>query len=336
MKEARGTAPLLVMRIAVTGATGFIGSHVVEALALRGHHVTCLARNPDRTRELSDLSLRFVYGSLDSSRALADLVDGQEAVVHVAGLTKAPSLQEYVRVNVGGTESLLSAIRGNSAHLQRLVFFSSAEAMGPSPGGRPLTEEMVPQPFSAYGKSKIMAENCLERLAGRVPITVVRPPAVYGPRDKDLAILFRLISRGILPVVFPSPAYSVVYVKNLAAGICLVMERPHDGLRSFFFTDGPAASWSDFGGLIARALGRQPLKIHIPLFAVRAVALVAGLFDSLTGKAGILSRDKISEMGGSWVVSDERARRELGYRPEFSTQQGIAETVTWYRNRGWL
>jgi len=324
------------MKITVTGGTGFIGSHVVEALALRGHEVTCLVRNPARTNELSGLPLRFVYGSLDSSRALTDLIDGQEAVVHVAGLTKAPSLQEYVRVNVGGTESLVSAIRGNGACLRRLVFFSSAEAMGPSPGGHPLTEDVSPQPFSAYGKSKIMAENCLDRLQGRVPITIVRPPAVYGPRDRDLAILFRLVSRGLLPVVIPSPAYSVVYVKNLAAGICLAIEQPRDGVRSFFFTDGPATSWSNFGGMIASALGRKPLKLRVPLFAVRAAAFAAGLLDSATGKTGILSRDKIREMGGFWVVSDERARRELGYRPLFSTEQGIAETARWYRNRGWL
>ncbi len=324
------------MKIAVTGATGFIGSHLVEALVGRGHEVTCLARNPERTAELSGLSVRFVYGSLDSPRALEDLVEGQEAVVHVAGITKAPNLQEYIRVNVGGTESLIAAIRGNGSDLRRLVFFSSAEAMGPSPRGLPLTEDVVPQPFSAYGKSKIMAENCLDTLRGRVPITIIRPPTVYGPRDRDLVILFRLVSRGLLPTVIPSPAYSVVYVKNLAQGICQAIERPQDGVRRYFFTDGPASSWLEFGGMIARTLGSNPLTLRVPKFALRAVAFAAGIFNAVTGKAGILSRDKIRELAGSWVVSDERARQELGYLPSFSTEQGITETVGWYRNRGWL
>jgi nucleoside-diphosphate-sugar epimerase len=324
------------MKIAVTGATGFIGSHLVEALVGRGHEVTCLARDPEKIRELSGLPVRFVHGSLDSPRALADLIDGQDAVVHVAGLTKAPSLQEYIRVNVGGTESLVSAIRGNCVHLRRFVFFSSSEAMGPSPGGLPLTEDVEPRPFSAYGKSKVMAERSLVNLERRVPVTIIRPPAVYGPRDRDFAIFFRMVSRGLQPVVSPSPAFSVVYVKNLVAGICLAIERPQDGVRSYFFTDGPASSWLDFGGMIAAALGRRPLKLRVPLFAMRAVAFAAGVAGALTGKAGILSRDKIREMGGSWVVSDERARRELGYLPAFSTQQGIAETAWWYRNKGWL
>jgi len=323
------------MKIAVTGATGFIGSHLVEALVDKGHTVTCLVRSPDRGQILARLPVRLVYGSLDAPSALAGLVDGQEVVVHVAGVTKAPSLPEYIRGNVRGTENLVAAI-GDSSELRRFVFFSSAEGMGPSPGGRPLTEETPQMPFSAYGKSKVMAEKCLCGLSTRVPVTVVRPPAVYGPRDKDFAILFRLVSRGIQPVVSPSPDFSVVYVKNLVAGICRAIDRPHEGMRSYFFTDGPTTSWFDFGEMIARALGKKPLKLRVPLFAMRGVAYAAGLLNSLTGKAGILSKDKIQEMGGSWVVSDDRARQELDYQPAFSTEQGIVETASWYRSQGWL
>jgi nucleoside-diphosphate-sugar epimerase len=325
------------MKIGVTGATGFIGSHLVEELVCRGHEVTCLARTPDRTRGLSGLRVRFIYGSMDSPPALASLVDCQEAVVHVAGLTKAPTPEEYVRVNVGGTENLLSVIRDQGGCLRRFVYFSSAEAMGPSVRGRPLTEEESLHPFSAYGKSKLMAEQRLADLGQRIPVTIVRPPGVYGPRDRDFAILFRLVSRGLLPVVSPSPAFSVVYVKNLVAGICLAIERPQQiGLRSYFFTDGPAISWLDFGETVARALGKRPLKLKVPLTVVRAIAAVAGVFSALGGRSSILSRDKIHEMTGSWVFSDERARRELDYKPAFSTEQGVRETAAWYRAQGWL
>ncbi len=336
MRRAFDPSRRKAMKIAITGATGFIGSHLVEALVGKGHEVTCLARNPERAQGLVGLPVRLVYGSLDSLPSLACLVDGQEALVHVAGLTKAPSLQEYVRVNVGGTENLISVIRANGALLRRFVFFSSSETMGPSPGGVPFTEETSPKPFSAYGKSKVMAEECLKSLSNRIPVTIVRPPGVYGPRDKDFAILFRLVSRGLQPVVSPSPVFSVVYVKNLAAGICCAIERPHEGMRSYFFTDGPASSWVDFGEMIARALGRRVFKLRVPLFAMRSVAFVAGLLNSMTGRPGILSREKVEEMGGSWVVSDERARRELDYRPAFSTEQGITETASWYKSQGWL
>ncbi|HTP57346.1 MAG TPA: NAD-dependent epimerase/dehydratase family protein, partial [Spirochaetia bacterium] len=209
--------------------------------------------------------------------------------------------------------------------------------MGPSNHGRSLTEAEGFRPFSAYGKSKVMAEELLVGLGRSIPVTIVRPPAVYGPRDRDFAILFRLISRGFLPVVSPSPEFSVVYVKNLVAGICQAMERPQQvGLRSYFFTDGPAVSWLDFGETVARALGRRPLKLNVPLAVVRAIAAVTGVLSSITGKTSILSKDKIEEMTGSWIFSDQRARQELDYRPAFSTEQGVAETAAWYRTQGWL
>lgn len=324
------------MRIAITGATGFIGSHLVEALSARGHEVTCLARSPERARVLDGIPLRFVYGSLDSTDALACLVEGQEAVIHVAGLTKAASLEEYTRVNVRGTERLLGAIRAAGSGLGRFVLFSSAETMGPSPGGVPLTEDLDQRPFSAYGKSKVMAEKCLDGVHGMFPVTVIRPPGVYGPRDRDFAILFRMVSRGFQPVVNPSPSFSLVYVKNLVAGICLAIERPQAGSRSYFFTDGPPISWIEFGCLVARALGKRPFQLKVPLAVVRGIARIAGLVTAVTGKSGILSRDKIEEMISSWVISDDRARKDLGYCPQFTTEQGVTETASWYRQRGWM
>ena len=325
------------MKIAVTGATGFIGSHLVEALVNRGHEVTCLARAPERARALAGLPVRFVYGSMDSAPALAGLVDRQDAIIHAAGLTKAQSPEEFTRANVGGTENLLSALSGADGCLKHFVYFSSAEAMGPSDAGRPLTEAESLRPFSAYGKSKLMAEERLSDLGQRIPVTIVRPPGVYGPRDKDFAILFRLVSRGFLPVVSPSPAFSVVYVKNLVDGICLAIDSPHQaGLRSYFFTDGPAVSWIEFGDAVARALGKRPLTLRVPQAVVRLIGAAAGLLSSITGKTGILSREKIHEMTDSWVISDERARRELGYRPAFSTEQGVQETAGWYRSQGWV
>jgi len=325
------------MKIAVTGATGFIGSHLVDALVCRGHDVTCLARSPEKARGLAHLSVRVVYGSMDSAQSLASLVDRQDAVIHAAGLTKAQTPEEYIRVNVGGTENLLSALAGADGRLRHFVYFSSAETMGPSNNGRSLTEAEAFRPYSAYGKSKVMAEERLVGLSQRIPVTIVRPPAVYGPRDRDFAILFRMISRGIFPIVSPSPAFSVVYVKNLVAGICQAIERPQGiGLRSYFFTDGPAISWQDFGETVARALGRRPLRLNVPLAVVRAIGALMGVLSSITGKTSILSRDKIHEMTGSWVFSDQRARQELDYQPAFSTEQGIAETAAWYRNEGWL
>jgi dihydroflavonol-4-reductase len=325
------------MKIAVTGATGFIGSHLVEALIARGHEVTCLARDPRKLGWIESLSARIVYGDVCKPHTLPDFVCGQEVVVHAAALTKAVDLNSYKRVNVTGTENLLAAIKAHAPRLRRFVLVSSQEAMGPSPDGEPLGEDARPNPLSMYGISKSLAEKALRGFWDTIPMTVIRPPSVYGPRDRDILAYFRIAARGIMPIVGDGTILSIAYVKNLVAGISLSIERPLGGFRSYYFTDGAPLTWGDISLLICQALGRRAIKIAVPPFVVRMAGEISGLYSALTHRALLLSRDKIEAMKHRyWLVSDQRARSELGYRPPYSTEQGIIETARWYRSAGWL
>ncbi len=325
------------MRIAVTGATGFIGSHLVGTLVSRGHEVTCLARSAGRTAWISGLPVRIVYGDLFNPEALRELVSGQNAVVHTAGLTKAAGLDEYVRANVEGTVNVLSAVREKAPRLGRFVYLSSLEAMGPSTAARPHVEDGEQRPLSMYARSKVMAEKALALFSDTLPMTVIRPPAVFGPRDRDILAYFRLAARGFTPVVGYRNTISIVYVKNLAAGIALALERPFGSMRSYFFTDGPPLGWTELSEMIARALGKKTLRIAVPAFAVRMVGSISGLYSALTKKALLISKDKVQAMKQEyWTASDQRARSELGYRPAYTTEQGIKETAEWYVKEGWL
>jgi nucleoside-diphosphate-sugar epimerase len=325
------------MKIAVTGATGFIGSHLVETLVSRGHEVTCLARSPKKLVWISHLPVRVVYGDVSTPESLADFTEGQDAVVQCAGITKAATMEEYVHVNVDGTVNLLSVIRKNAPRLGRFVYISTLEAMGPSTAAKPHVEDMEQHPLSMYGRSKSMAEKALRAFSDTLPMTVVRPPAVFGPRDRDIYAYFRLAARGFTPVIGIRNTISIVYVKNLAAGIALALERPFGSMRSYFFTDGPSLSWPELSELIVRAVGRRTIKIAVPAFAIELVAGISGLYSALTHKAVLISRDKIEAMKqGYWTASDQRARSELGYRPAYTTEQGIKETAEWYRAEGWL
>ncbi len=325
------------MRIAVTGATGFIGSHLAETLTARGHEVTCLARGPERLRWIKNLPVRVVYGDVSKPGTLPALVEGQDVIVHTAGLTKAPDLNGFLRVNVTGTENLLHAITSHNPGLRRFIFISSQEAMGPCSDCSPMEEEAAQAPISMYGKSKALAEQALFAFRNAVPMTLIRPPAVYGPRDRDIYAYFKMAARGIAPIAGIGITLNIAYVKNLVHGIALAAERGEGNFHSYFFTDGPSMSWGEFSDLLGEVLDRRIMKIHVPLFVVGMIAGVSGIYTALTHKAVLLSRDKIEAMKHEfWLVSDRRARSELGYNPVYSTRDGLRETAEWYKTQGWL
>jgi nucleoside-diphosphate-sugar epimerase len=324
------------MKIAITGATGFIGSHLTEALVAQGHEVTCLARSREKMNWIRDLPVRMIYGDVCRKHSLEKFVAGQEVIVHLAGLTKAPDLETYTRVNVEGTKNVLSAAAAKGVRLRRFVMISSQEAMGPSPDGKPIGEDAGQKPLSMYGISKSLAEKVLKSW-NSIPMTVIRPPAVYGPRDRDIFAYFKLASLGITPIVGYSNVLSVVYVKNLVSGICLAIDRGLGGYRSYFFTDGEAITWTNMSELISEALHRRTARIRIPTTVVRALGELAGLYSAVTHRALLLSKDKIDALKAAhWLISDQRARSELGYKPCYSTAQGVSETARWYRAEGWL
>jgi nucleoside-diphosphate-sugar epimerase len=257
--------------------------------------------------------------------------------VHAAGLTKARTLEEYLHANVGGTERLLQAIRAHDPRINRFLYFSSQAAMGPSGENAPLTEDSEQKPMSLYGRSKSLAEKSMQSFRDALPMTVIRPPAVYGPRDTDALAFFRLVRKGIAPVLSDRHLVSVLYVKNLVHGISLAIERPMGSFRSYFFTDGRERTWGEVLNLMARAMGRKALRVRVPFFAAAAAAGISELWGALHGRPALLNTDKLAEMRPEFnVVSDQRARAELGYLPPFSTEQAIAETVSWYKAEGWL
>jgi nucleoside-diphosphate-sugar epimerase len=325
------------VKIAVTGATGFVGSHVAECLAAAGHEVTVLARSPERLAAIRHLSPRVVFGDLDRAEAVRDFTTGQDVVVHAAGLTIAKSRDEFVRVNVRGSVRLLETALANSPGLRRFVFVSSQAAMGPTPVGGALEEDAPRRPISAYGQSKSLAEEQLARFADRLPVTFVRPPWVYGPRDRHTLSYFLLAARGVRLAAGARNRYSIVHAADLAQGIRLAAESTMPGERAFFFTDGHPRTIDEFLRIIAEATGRRTLRVPVPTAAAALAVAFGELAGAITGRPPFLGWRKLGELlHPCWVVSDRRAREELGYRPAIPAERGMAETAAWYRKEGWL
>jgi nucleoside-diphosphate-sugar epimerase len=331
------------VRWLLTGATGFIGLAVAERLRARGDAVRALARPSSRVQELAAMGVELARGDVGDPRALAAAVEGCEAVVHLAGLTRALGPEEYRRVNVAGTRNLAAACAGASPR-PVLILVSSLAAAGPATPGRPRREEDPPAPVSAYGRSKLESEGEVRALAGRLEATVVRPPIVYGPRDRELLPpLFRMARLGVaVKAGFADKRFSLVEVEDLAEGILAAAERGRRLSRSgsegiYFLADGTERTWEEIARAAAEAVGARVRVVAVPEAAGWLFSAGASLWAGLTGRPAMLSLDKQNEVRqAAWTCAVDRAVAELGWAPRFPLAEGMRRSAEWFRGRGLL
>ncbi len=375
-------------RVAITGGTGFLGSHIVEALLASGYEVSCLVRPARPLGWLEGLNVKVVRGDLDakgpvgsSFEALDELLEGCHTVVHVAGLTRAISEDQFRIVNVLGSAKLAAAAKKSG--VRHIIAISSQAAVGPTPEtdhptlctGHPTPEtdnstpetacegtirdndrgfgtpndiiedqrgELRPisaelQPISAYGRSKAEMEGVMRRIAAPIPCTMVRPPTAYGPRDKDTRALFALAKRGLRVSLNKKSRLSFLYAKNLAQAVACCVERPAAWGGDFMLADGAPLTWSEFTALIAQAAGRPGLAVNLPPWLLTAAAGAATLLQPFSRKPHLITKDKVLEGRQSlWIVDTKKTETILGFHPQWTTAQGIAETYAWYESQGWI
>ena len=310
--------------ILVTGATGFIGSHLAEALLARGERVRALVRPSSSRRFLPPVE---VADTLDSGLA------GVTAVIHLAGATKALRAADYYEANVRATEMLAGAITGRGI---RLVHVSSLAAVGPTTAGKALTEDAQPCPLTHYGRSKLQAENVVR---GLVPdAVIVRPPVVYGPRDTGVLQLLRPIASGwALQIAGGERWFSAIYVRDLVEGLIAAARSPAAAGDIYFLAHPAPVSWSELISAAARAMGRRPRVLRVPVAAAHATGFGAELWARVTGRPAVLSREKIAEACcEAWLCDPSRAAEELGFQARTPLEEGLAETLAWYKEAGWL
>ena len=320
--------------ILVTGGTGFIGSHLVDRLAAQGRTVRCLVRQGSQVRKLPLASVELAYGDLATGEGVPEALCGVDTVIHLAGVTKARTVSDYDAGNAGATANLLRAAGG----LRRLVHVSSMAAAGPSAEGRPLGEDAEPRPVSHYGRSKLAAEEAVRKSALWERAAIVRPPVVYGPRDTDVYQMIRAVARGwMLRIGRAERPFSLIYVQDLVDGILAAANSEGAGGRVFYVAHPAPASWDKFGAAAARLMGRSARTLAIPEKAAYAVGLCAEWWNRLSGKPGILSRDKVAEACcAGWVCDTSRACRELRFCASTGLEDGLRRTIEWYREAGWL
>lgn len=324
--------------VLVTGANGFVGSHLVDRLLERGRAVRCLVRRSSNLRYLKDTRLQFAYGGLDEATDWQAALDGVETIYHVAGVTFARRARDYFEVNQRGTEQLLAAALKHREQIKKFVLVSSLAAIGPARAGQVVDEETPPAPITPYGQSKLMGEEAVRAVGDLLPCAIVRPPAVYGPRDYALLELFKAIGRGMMPMIGRyDKQVSLVHARDLAAGIVLAGESNQANGRAYFISSDEVYSMRELAARIAEMMGRRARAVAIPRPVAFGVALFAEGLAALTRKPPVINRDKVRDLSERcWGCSIDRAKRELGYNPQISIEEGLRETIDWYKREGWL
>ncbi len=321
----------------VTGASGFLGSFVVERLVQRGAHVRCLVRRNSRRDFLPGDGTDFVLGDVTEPESLRRALAGVDFVFHVAGLIKAARPEDYFRVNYLGTINLLEACRLYHERLQRVVVVSSLAATGPSQPGNPVVESSPCRPVTPYGKSKLRAEQAAFAYQRHLPVTIIRPPTIYGPRDRETLLLFRSVALGIRPVLPIRGEVSVIHASDLADGMILAATHPAAVGATYFLSADDVLSIDDLLQQIALAVGRRGVGVPLPAWALRGAARAAEALRDLGLVSLAFDRWKAEEvLTGYWTCSNARAKAELGFTPRISVADGFAETARWYRKMGWL
>ncbi len=326
------------MTILVTGGTGFIGSHVVEVLLKNNYNVRCLVRQSSNLQWLEPLPVDLVYGNFNDVDSLEKAVTGVDIIIHIAGVVAAKDREGFYRGNLTATKNLLEAVVKYNSALQRFLHVSSATAIGPGRNQNPVDETTPPNPITTYGESKLAAEKEVLTYAETVPVTIVRPPAVYGPRDTATLSFFQSVNRGLVPLVGFSPKkVSLVHAYDLARGIVDAALSENTKGKIYFVGSEDVYNWQQIGDVTANVVGRKTIKIRIPEFLVMCIAGISGFFSKFKKKPSVLNYEKGKDMvADNWTCSVDGAKRDFGYKQEVSLEEGIKNTLDWYRENGWL
>jgi UDP-glucose 4-epimerase len=326
-------------RVLITGASGFVGYHLINEALRNNLEVYAAVRKSSDVGHLENLNIHYTYLDYNDVQSLVNELEGKQFtyIIHAAGTTAAKTADDYNWVNATYTYNLALAATKANIPLKKFVFLSSLAGLGPLPdGGNTIKDDTHPNPVTAYGKSKLLAEAQLKPLTS-LPLITIRPTAVYGPRDKDIFIILKKFSQGLEPYIGKMPQQlSFVYVKDLAkvAVQALFSNVTH---KTYNISDGKAYNRYALADYSKQILGKKTFKIHLPLFLIRGLAWFLEKAYANSKATPALNIEKLSELtAANWICDIERAKTDLGFAPEYDLYAGLKESFEWYKANGWL
>jgi UDP-glucose 4-epimerase len=325
-------------RVLITGASGFVGYHLIAEALKNNLEVFAAVRKSSKTDHLSSFDIKYTYPDFDDVSSLKKEMDKNkyDYIIHAAGVTKARSGKEYNHVNAGYTHNIALAAIENGNKLKKMVLISSLAAVGPlNTLTGIITEQTIPNPITAYGKSKLLAEENLKAFSS-LNYNILRPTGVYGPRDKDIFIFFKQLAKGIEPYIGNmQQKFSFIYVTDLAKAAIKALYSGNQ--KTYNLSDGNFYDRYELGNITKEVLNLKTVKFHLPVNFVKLIAKVFEKYSSLNNKAAVLNVEKLNElMAVNWYCDIEQAKADLGFYPLYNLKAGVTKTLNWYKSNKWL
>jgi len=328
------------VKILITGATGFIGSHLVDRFLTNNNDIKVIVRKSSNLRWIENLPVELSYASFYDISALEEVVKDVDYVYHVAGLTAAKNYDEFLKANRDATKNLLQACLNVNSNLKKFVLISSQTVAGPSRSfDLPVTENDTPHPITSYGKSKKEGEDVAISFMSQLPITIVRPPAVYGPRDTAIKDIFKTAKAGLGVLIGFSKKYvSLIHSTDLVRGIELAGTSEKSTGQIYFITSSRFYTWNEIMDLMKKVMNKKMfVTLKLPHFLILSIAWISGFLGKFSAKPPVFDYEKgIDFIQDYWTSSPMKAKEELGFVSEISIEDGIKETFQWYIDNKWI
>jgi len=321
----------------VTGANGFVGSHLVDYLLEKGEEVHAIVRPTSNLRWLDGKNVKIHSCGLSSSEKLKPVFEGAHYIYHIAGIVKVPTKDGFIKGNVDMTRNVMEAATAHST-VKRVLITSSMAATGHAKLGGEVDETSPLRPIEPYGESKVAQERLAQEYSDRVASTIVRPPGIYGPRDTEIFSFFKAINRGVRATIGSAPKeMSLIHVRDLVQGMHQAATNEKAAGQIYFMGSMERYNWKQLGAIASNVMGKKTRAIKIPHFVIFGIGFAGQFLESTFGMDIPINKDRAYRMTRpSWYCNSEKAAKELGFKQTISIEEGFKNTVEWYREMGWL
>ncbi|MCF6269838.1 MAG: NAD-dependent epimerase/dehydratase family protein [Melioribacteraceae bacterium] len=322
----------------VTGASGFVGSHLVDYLIEKGDDVHCIVRKSSNLRWLKGKDVTIHNTGLFDKDGLKLILKNVDYLYHVAGVVKAKTEDGYYQGNVETTRNLLDAVVEVAPNIKRVLIVSSLTASGPSKLDSPVNEETPTNPITTYGRSKVAQEELTKSYMDKLPITIVRPPAIFGERDTEIYLIFKTYKQGLMTLVgFNKKEVSLIYVKDLVNGIYLAATKEAAKGETYFISSKEFYNWLQIGEVIHKGMGKGAITLRLPHALIYVVAAIAQFFAMFSSKPATLNLEKARDfVQEAWTCDTTKSQKDLGFAEKYRLEEGMKNTIEWYKKEKWL